>query len=743
MSWKRFRSKALPRARRLISRRILRQMHPFQNPELPVDQRVDDLISRLSLEEKAAQMLHEAPAIERLGIPAYNWWNEALHGVARAGVATVFPQAIGLAAMWNSQLLYRISVAISDEARAKHHEFLRQGDHGMYKGLTFWSPNINIFRDPRWGRGHETYGECPYLTGRLGVAFCKGLQGDDPKYLKLVATPKHFAVHSGPEGLRHSFDAKATLKDMRETYLPAFFECVTEAKAQSVMPAYNRTNGEPCCASDTLLRKILREEWGFRGYVVSDCWAVRDFHENHKVTLTAEESAAIGVKAGCDLNCGCTYDKIPAAVAQGLLAEADLDVCVRRLFTARMRLGMFDPPEMVPFASIPYDVNACDEHAELALQATRESLVLLKNDGVLPLRKDLGCIAVIGPNAADDHVLVGNYFGIPTRTVTPLEGIRAAVSKQTRVLYTDGCQLTGLKEDGLGRSGNLSEARSVAQAADAVVLVLGLSAEIEGEQGDVGNSEAAGDKVDLNLTGLQQKMLEEIVALGKPTVLVLVAGSAMNVVWANDHVGAIVDAWYPGEAAGTALAEVLFGDYSPAGRLPVTFPMSVDDVPDITDYNMKGRTYRYLDKKPLYPFGYGLSYTRFEYSDVEASRSQLTADDELLVTAKLTNVGERTGDEVVQLYVKDVEASCVVPHHSLRGFQRVTLAAGASTVVSFKLSARDLSLIDERGVRVLEPGRFVISVGGSQPDERSAELLGRRPVAIDVEVVGAVTELPY
>jgi len=502
---------------------------PFQNPDLPITTRVDDLLSRLTLAEKAEQMLHEAPAIERLGIPAYNWWNEGLHGVARAGIATVFPQAIGLAAMWSAERLGEVAVAISDEARAKHHEYLRQGDHGMYKGLTVWAPNINIFRDPRWGRGHETYGECPHLTARLGVAFCRGLQGDDPRYLKVVATPKHFAVHSGPEGLRHSFDAIASDKDLRETYLPAFEACIVEAGAYSIMGAYNRTNGEPCCASKTLLGNILRGEWKFSGFIVSDCWAVKDFHENHKVTATEEESAAMAVKAGCDLSCGCTYDKIPAAIAQGLLAESDVDACVRRLFTARIRLGMFDPPARVPWAAIPYERNDCDEHRALARTAARESMVLLKNDGgLLPLRKDIRSIAVIGPNAYDPHVLVANYFGVPSRAVTPLDGIRAAVSAQTKVWYTDGCKLQGTKTDGLGRAGNLSEAVSVASRADVVVLCLGLSADIEGEQGDAGNSEAAGDKIDLKLPGLQQRLMEMIVALGKPTVLCVLAGSALD-----------------------------------------------------------------------------------------------------------------------------------------------------------------------------------------------------------------------
>ncbi|MDQ2643267.1 MAG: glycoside hydrolase family 3 C-terminal domain-containing protein [Myxococcota bacterium] len=702
------------------------------------------MVQRLTLAEKAKQMLHEAPAIPRLGIPAHNYWNECLHGVARAGVATVFPQAIGLAATWNAPLLERIAVAISDEARAKHHEYLRQGDYGMYKGLTFWSPNINIFRDPRWGRGHETYGECPHLTARLGVAFCRGLQGDDPKYLKLVATPKHFAVHSGPEGLRHSFDAVASPKDLRETYLPAFHACVTEARAHSVMSAYNRTNGEPCSGSITLLQRILRDEWGFDGYVVSDCWAIRDFHEHHQVTKTWEESAAMAVKAGCDLNCGCTYEHIPAAVEQGLITEADLDICLRRLFRARMLLGMFDPPQRVPFASIPYEVNDSSEHRALSLRAARESIVLLKNkNNLLPLPKTLRSIAVIGPNAYDKHVLVANYYGVPSEAVTPLDGIRAKVSPETKVWYTDGCKLLGTATDGLSRAGNLSEAVSMASRADVIVACLGLSAEIEGEQGDASNSEAAGDKLNLSLTGLQEVLLQQLVALGKPTVLVLIAGSALGINWAEDHVDAIVDAWYPGQEGGTAIADVLFGDYNPGGRLPLTFPRSIGDVPDFADYRMKGRTYRYLEHSPLYPFGFGLSFTSFEYSNLQLSSAETDASQPLEIDVTVQNTGKAHGEEVVQLYLKDLEASSVQPIHSLRGFQRIALGPGESRRVQFRLTEKDLSLIDDDGKRVLEPGRFRVHVGGSQPDARSVELLGRAPLSAEFELGGQRRELSY
>jgi beta-glucosidase len=717
---------------------------PFHDTALSFEERARDLVSRLTVAEKAAQMLHEAPAIPRFGIPEYNWWNECLHGVARAGVATVFPQAIGLAAMWNAPRLGQIASVIADEARAKHHEFARHDDRGYYKGLTFWTPNINIFRDPRWGRGHETYGECPYLTAELGVAFCTALQGDDPKYFKLIATPKHYAVHSGPEGLRHSFNALASPKDLRETYLPAFRACIVDARAYSIMSAYNRTNGEPCSSSKALLVDILRDEWKFDGYVVSDCWAIRDIHEHHKVTKTPPESAALAVKAGCDLNCGCTYEHIPAAVEQGLLVEADLDVCVARLFVARLKLGMFDPPEQVPYASIPYEVNDSPAHAELARVAARESLVLLKNQGsLLPLPKGLGSIAVIGPNANDPHVLVANYFGVPSNPITPLQGIRAAVSSETKVWYAQGCKLTGGKRQGVATSGIISEALSMAERADVTVLCLGLSAEIEGEQGDVSNSEAAGDKTTLDLPGLQQALLEEVVALGKPTVLVLLSGSPLAINWADEHVRAIVQAWYPGQATGQALADVLFGDHSPGGRLPVTFPRSLADVPEFTDYRMQGRTYRYAEKEPLYPFGYGLSYTRFEYDNIEASKPQLGNGDEVVVSVVVRNVGERAGDEVVQLYIKALDAPFVVPLHELRGFARLQLVPGEAQRISFTLTTRDFSLIDEAGKRLFQPGRYRIFMGGSQPDERSGDLIGEDPLSLDIELTGSQGELTY
>jgi len=710
----------------------------YQDVNLPVEVRVADLVARLTLEEKVSQMVHDAPAIERLGIPKYNWWNECLHGVARAGIATVFPQAIGLAATWNVDLVHRIAVAISDEARAKHHEAVRQGVRDIYKGLTFWSPNINIFRDPRWGRGQETYGEDPYLTARLGVAFVRGLQGDDARYLKLVATPKHFAVHSGPEAERHRFDARVDERDLRETYLPAFEACVKEGKAFSVMGAYNRTNGEPCCASPTLLGRILRQEWGFAGYVVSDCWAIGDIYKHHKVVATVEEAAALAVKAGCDLNCGEAFGALLAAVAQGLITEETIDQAVQRLFTARFRLGLFDPPEMVPYAQIPIAVNGSPAHRALALQAARESIVLLKNQNhFLPLRQDLRCIAVIGPNADDATVLLGNYHGTPSRSVTPLQGLQARFSPATEVLYAPGCDLLDENTDGF------SEAIALAERADVVIFVGGISQLVEGEEGQregvAGGRRSRGDRDDLNLPGVQEKLLQALHATGRPVILVLLNGSALAVNWASEHLPAIVEAWYPGEEGGTALAEVLFGDYNPAGRLPVTFYKSVADLPPFEDYRMAGRTYRYFRGEPLFPFGYGLSYTTFAYSNLRLSAATIAPSETLAVSVDVQNVGERAGDEVVQLYFSDTVASVPVPIRQLGGFVRLHLAPGEKQTVTFILTPRQLSLIDDTGRRVIEPGEFQLAVGGRQPEP--ADLVKKSTAVLfsSFQVVGQVT----
>jgi len=684
-------------------------MEKYLNPDLPVQERVKDLVSRMTLDDKISQMMHSARAIPDLGIPEYNWWNECLHGVGRAGIATVFPQAIGLAATWDTELIYRVAVAISDEARAKHHEALQKGDRGWYKGLTCWSPNINIFRDPRWGRGQETYGEDPYLTARMGVSFVKGLQGEDERYLKLVATPKHFAVHSGPEQDRHRFNVKPSPHDFRETYLPAFKACVQEGKAVSVMGAYNRIYGEPCCASFLLLEEILRQEWGFDGFVVSDCGAIDDLYFHHEVVESLAEAAAMAVRAGCDLNCGETYSDLKSAVGKGLINEAEIDRSIERLFTARFRLGMFDPPDRVPFSKIPVEINDCPAHRQLALVTARESIVLLKNDGLLPLKGNLGSIAVIGPNANDANVLLGNYNGTPAAPITILEGIRQMVSPDTEVRYARGCSILGKSQEGF------PEAVRIAGSSDIVIVVLGLSQAVEGEEGqEEGVTEGDRsnvDRVDLDLPGVQEQLLQAIHATGKPVILVLINGSAVAVNWANDHLPAILEAWYPGQAGGRAVAETLFGNYNPGGRLPVTFYKSVDQLPAFTDYSMTGRTYRYFQGESLYPFGFGLSYTSFGYRNltIEADTFLKTCQ----VSVEVQNTGGHAGDEVAQIYLKSVEAP--FPIWQLRGFERFHLEPGETRKITFDLNASHLTSVDEDGKEAIFPGEYRVAVGGCFP----------------------------
>ncbi len=693
--------------------------HPWYDTTLNLDGRVDALVGAMTLREKIAQMLHQAPPIPRLGVPAYNWWNECLHGVARAGQATVFPQAIGMAAAFNEELMLEVATAISDEARAKHHQAVQQDNRGIYFGLTFWTPNINIFRDPRWGRGQETYGEDPFLTARLGVAFCRGLQGEDPKYLKLVATPKHYAVHSGPETLRHEFDARVSQRDLRETYLPHFKACIEEAGAYSVMGAYNRTLGEPCCGSPTLLQKILREEWGFEGYVVSDCWAIKDFHQNHKVTKTPAESAAMAVKNGCDLNCGDMYHSLLDAVNEGLVTEAEIDVSVRRLFTARMKLGMFDPEGDVPYASIPVDVVRCDKHLDLALRMARESMVLLKNDGLLPLAKELNNVVVAGPNAQNDTALYANYNGFSPRVVTPFDGILDKLSVGSQVNFIEGCDLW---RDEPVNEGELNW--QIKDDTDVVIVVLGNTTELEGEEGAAGG-DGGGDRTRIGLPGRQLELLKLLHAKGKPLALVLLSGSAIDLSQVEPYADAILYAWYPGEQGGAAIADVLFGDYNPAGRLPVTFVKSMEQLPDFRDYNMAGRTYRFMDEEPLYRFGFGLSYTQFAYgnlriADIKSQISDLENGQTVSVAVDITNTGERDGDEVVQLYVSDVESSVPVPRHHLEGFRRIHLKAGETQTVTFELKPEQLACYDDDGRPFIEPGDFRISVGGGQPDGPAA-----------------------
>ncbi len=677
------------------------------------------LVGQMTLEEKASQLRYDAPAIPRLGVPAYNWWNEALHGVARAGTATVFPQAIGLAAMFDTEGLHEIADIIATEGRAKYNAQSAHGDRDIYKGLTFWSPNINIFRDPRWGRGHETYGEDPYLTARLGVAFVKGLQGDG-KYLKAAACAKHFAVHSGPEALRHQFDAVASPKEMRETYLPAFEALVKEAKVEAVMGAYNRVNGEPACGSKTLLKDILRNEWGFEGHVVSDCWAIRDFHTNHHVTDTAPESAALAMENGCDVNCGNTYLHMMQAYQEGLVSEEQITLAATRLMATRIRLGLFD--ESCEYNAISYLENDTDAHAQKALDAARKSMVLLKNDGLLPL--DLGklsTIAVIGPNADSQACLEGNYNGTSSRYVTFLEGIREAAKGKARVLYSQGCHLhkdrlsnLALPED------RMAEAVAAVEAADAVILCLGLDASIEGEEGDTGNQYFSGDKADLELPLSQRKLLDAVLKTGKPVVTLVAAGSALRVEDGN----AILLAWYPGQAGGTAAADILFGKVSPSGRLPVTFYHSVAELPEFTDYRMAGRTYRYFAGTPLYPFGYGLSYTRFVYESAKMEGETLTVT--------LRNAGETDADEVVQAYIHADASPFATLNPRLCAFCRVQMAAGERKTVSLQLPKESFAVVNDAGQQISGGNSFTLSVGGSQNDARSVALTASAPLVMKI-----------
>ncbi|PQV50213.1 beta-glucosidase [Jejuia pallidilutea] len=834
---------------------------PYLNPSLSFDERVDDLVSRMTLEEKVGQMMNDAPAIPRLNVPAHEYWNECLHGVARAGKATVFPQAIGLAATFDTDLIYKDAVVISDEARAKHHEAQRNNSYKRYEGLTYWTPNINIFRDPRWGRGQETYGEDPYLTSRMGVSFVKGMQGDDEKYLKLVATPKHFAVHSGPEPERHFFDAITTERDLYDTYLPAFEATVKQGKAYSIMGAYNRYMGKPCCASDLLLDDILRKDWGFDGYVVSDCNAIRDIYDYHNYADSKEEAAAVAVLAGTDLNCGSRYEYLKSAVKAGLLKEDEVDVSLKRIFKARFKLGMFDPTEMVPYASIPMDVVSSEKHRALALETAQKSIVLLKNENkTLPLKKDLKSIAVVGPNANDLEVLLGNYNGFPSQYFTPLDGIKSKVSENTKVYYEAGSELIskeptislvpaeflsfegenglqakyynnhdfagtpvttrveevvnsnwnlnpvkGLNEakfaveytgdikvdvsgeyrlglqshhkgytlaiDGkvivdntnepkrrvIDESIQLEKGKSykvnikyyhegypaklkfmwaspektsfekaieLAKKSEVVVFVGGITPSVEGEQMPVNyKGFDGGDKTDIELPEIQKELLKALHETGTPVVLVLLNGSALAINWENDNLPAIVEAWYPGELGGTAIADVLFGDYNPSGRLPVTFYKSHKDLLPFVNYNMKGRTYRYFKGEALYPFGYGLSYTNFKYDTLKLSKDKISTTGTTTVSVKVTNVGDVAGDEVVQLYIKDVESSVKRPLKSLRGIKRVSLKPGKSTKVSFEITPEDLWFFDTQlRKKVVEPGVFEIGIGPSSNKFETVEL---------------------
>jgi beta-glucosidase len=827
----------------------------YLNTKLSFEDRVEDLVSRMTLEEKISQLSFESPAIDSLGVPEYNWWNECLHGVARSGLATVFPQAIGMAATWDRDLIYQIGTAISDEGRAKYNDYQSRDKRGIYEGLTFWTPNINIFRDPRWGRGMETYGEDPYLTGEIGVQFINGIQGDHPKYLKAVATSKHYIVHSGPEPERHSFDATTRIVDMRETYLPAFKKTVQEAGVYSVMCAYNRLDGEPCGGSNYLLNELLRDELGFDGYVVSDCGAIRDFFDGHNILQTEEESAALGVKSGTELNCGFVYPSLVKAVKDSLISEAEIDVAVKRLFLARFKMGMFDPKEDVPFNTIPLDVLDSESHKQLAHDAACKSMVLLKNDGLLPLSKDLKKVAVIGPNSNDVEVMLANYNGIPSNPITPYEGIKQKLPN-AEVSYALGCEHAkglptfevispeffftdkskaeaGLKADyynnnklegepiksqidpkidfywwdkapmeeleddnfgiqwtgvlvpkqsgvyALGAEGlsaynfyfedtlfieydnihraskryhdvkleagkaykvkvdfmekqgdaNMhliwaqpksdleAEAIALANESDAVVLCMGLSPRLEGEEMKVKvDGFRGGDRLMIDLPKLQQDFIKKIYKTGKPIVLVLINGSALSINWEEENLPAIVEAWYPGQA-GAAIADVLFGDYNPAGRLPVMFYKSVNDLPSFEDYDMPGKTYRYFEGEPLYPFGYGLSYTPFvpDNLQVEAPPDEASP---LQVSVDIENTGKMDGEEVAQLYLKTNFEQEGRPLKTLKGFERIMIASGDKVTMKFEVSPEELAFFNvDKEEYTIEKGSYTVMIGGSSADE--------------------------
>ena len=685
--------------------------------------RAQELVAQMTLEEKIMQTIYQSPAIERLGIKAYNWWNEALHGVARAGTATVFPQAVGMAAAFDEDLMEQVGDAVSTEARAKFAMQQEGDDKDIYKGLTFWAPNVNIFRDPRWGRGHETFGEDPYLTSRLGVRYIMGLQGHDENYLKSAACAKHFAVHSGPEDVRHSFDARVSEQDLRETYLPAFQACVQEAGVETVMGAYNRTNGEPCCGSGRLLKEILRQEWGFEGHVTSDCWAVKDFHEYHGVTATPVESVSLAMNNGCDLNCGTLFLYLKQAVEEGMVDEKRIDEAVVNLFTSRMKLGVFDEKGANPYDNIPYTVVDSPEMRRMNEQVAERCVVLLKNENqTLPLQKDkIRTIGVIGPNADNRRALVGNYEGTASRYVTVLEGIQDYVGDDVRVLYSEGCHLYKNRTSGLAQENDrASEVRGVCRESDVVIAVMGLDASLEGEEGDTGNEYGSGDKPNLDLPGLQRDILKIAKESGKPVILVLLTGSAMAVTWEDENLDAIVQGWYPGAQGGAAIARILFGDANPEGKLPVTFYRTAEELPAFEDYSMKGRTYRYMKQDALYPFGYGLSYTDYTYADAMLVSDDIRGEKGVVLQAQVTNAGAVDGIETVQVYVGLEREDA--PNPQLKKIVKVPLKAGETKKIEAVLPREAFMLYDEKGEHVLNPGTYHIYVGGSQPDARSREL---------------------
>ena len=706
----------------------------YSNTSLDFETRASDLVLLMTLEEKISQLGDGAPAIPRLNIQEYHWWNECLHGVARAGTATVFPQAIGMAASFDTNTMREVADIISDEARAKHHEAQRNKNYNIYNGLTFWSPNINIFRDPRWGRGHETYGEDPYLTGQMGMQFVKGLQGNDPKYFKVIATAKHFAVHNGPEPNRHSFNVLPSKRDLWETYLPAFKDLIVDAKVYSVMGAYNRVDGESASASWMLLSDILRKQWGFEGYVVSDCGAINDIFDSHKIVNTQEEAAALGIRRGCDLNCGSVYQRaLKKAVSQGLIGIKEINLSVYRLMLARMKLGMFDPTELVPYAQIPFELNNSRAHDDMALKMAHKSMTLLKNNGILPLNKNLiKKIAVIGPNADNINALRGNYYGSASNPVTIINGIKAKAGTEIEVVYHKGVSLViSQNKDSLVLS---EEILKDIETADVALFVGGLDATWEGEESNemrAHNGEdgfLGGDRTKIELPEVQLNALKAMTKTGTPVVFVLLAGSAVSFNGLEQELEGLLAAWYPGQRGGDAVADVLFGEYNPAGRLPVTFYSSTDELAGFEDYNMragKGFTYRYYNGEALYPFGHGMSYTKFKYSDMTIDKTNIVKSDEILVSVKVKNSGVFDGEEVVQLYIKDVESTTWMPLKQLREFKRISLKKGEQKTVEFKLKAiEDLRHYDAtKQSYVVEPGDFEIQIGSSSKDIRLKKII--------------------
>ncbi len=697
-------------------------------------ERAKDLVSKMDIFEKASQLKYNAPAIKRLGIPAYNYWNEALHGVARAGTATMFPQAIGLSAMFDDEFLKEIGDIVSTEARAKYNEFTKKEDRDIYKGLTMWSPNINIFRDPRWGRGQETYGEDPYLTSRMGVAYVKGLQGDK-EVLKTAACAKHFAVHSGPEALRHEFNAEVNKKDLYETYLPAFEACVKEAKVESVMGAYNRTNGEPCCGSKMLMEDILRNDWKFDGHYVSDCWAIADFHEYHKITKTAPESAALALKYGCDMNCGVTYLHLLQALEDGLVTEEQITKSVERVMETRIKLGMFD--DDCEYDNIPFEVVDCKEHNEKSLKAVEKSCVLLKNDGILPLDKTkLKSIAVIGPNADSKAILKGNYSGTASKYTTILDGFHKEFeNEKTRIYYAEGSHIIKDRVEGLSMENDrISEAVSVAERADVVFLCVGLDPTIEGEQGDASNTEAAGDKVTLDLPKCQEALVEAVLKVNKPTVVLLSSGSALSVNYIDKHANAVLETWYPGSHGGEGICNILFGRVSPSGKLPITFYKSVEELPEFTDYSMKNRTYRYMENEALYPFGYGLTYSKVEVKEVEC-KTQINKGEDLEIEVVVKNEGNYEVDEVIQCYIKDEKSKYAVLNPALCAFKRVSLKPNEEKSIKLEVKELAFTAVLEDGTIKIDSDLFTIFVGTSQPDKRSLELTNCKSIKKEITLI--------